>query len=194
VRPRRLHRRANDFGYSARHDVVAGVEWLEGRHPGRATVVWGQSLGSAAALFAAQQLGERVRGYLLECPYQDLRTAVRNRTRVFLPPGLDVLAYSGLVAVSSFVLPTLDQISPQEAAAGVPKAVPVLILAGTADQRARPEEARAIAARIGHAEVVVVEGGDHSRLEEPDPERYRRIVTDFLARVQQAAEARGAGK
>jgi uncharacterized protein len=113
---------------------------------------------------------------------------------VFLPPGLDLLAYTGLVAVSSFVLPTLDQISPREAAAGVPKAVPVLILAGTADQRARPEEARAIADRMGQAEVVVVEGGDHSRLEEPDPERYRRIVRDFLERVREAAEAPSASK
>src|SRR5262245_35835074 len=178
----------NDFGYSARHDVVAGAEWLEGRHPGRAIVVWGQSLGSAAALFAAEELGGRLRGYVLACPYQDLRTAVRNRTRVFLPPGLDLLAYTGLVAVSSFVLPTLDQISPRDAAAGVPKGVPVLILAGTADQRARPEEARAIAERMGHAEVVVVEGGDHSRLEEPDPQRYRRIVAGFLTRTRQTNE------
>ena len=174
----------NDFGHSARRDVIASVEWLEARLPKRSIIIWGQSLGSASALFASEELGDRVVGYLLECPYQDLRTAVRNRTRWFLPPGLDQLAYAGLLIVSPVVLPTLDQISPLEAASGVPRSAPVLILAGTADQRARPDEARAIAGRIAGAEVVVIEGGDHARLMDPDPDEYRRIVTAFLGRVQ----------
>src|SRR5581483_2058454 len=70
----------NDFGYSARRDVVAAVRWLEEHQPGRPRLVWGFSLGAAAATFAAAELGERVQGYLLECPYRDLFTAVRNRT------------------------------------------------------------------------------------------------------------------
>ena len=48
---------SNDIGYSARHDVVAAVEFLERKHPGRPIVVMGVSLGSAAAIFAAQELG-----------------------------------------------------------------------------------------------------------------------------------------
>jgi uncharacterized protein len=75
----------NDFGLGARHDVIAAVEWLREHHPGRDVVVWGQSVGSAAALFAAEQLGRRVRGYILECPYSDLRTAVYNRLHLRLP-------------------------------------------------------------------------------------------------------------
>jgi hypothetical protein len=31
----------NDFGLSARHDVVAAVGWLEGKRPGAPVVVWG---------------------------------------------------------------------------------------------------------------------------------------------------------
>lgn len=66
----------NDFGYSARHDVLAAVDWLSQHHPEKQIVVWGQSLGSAAAIFAAKQLENRVSGYIFECPYQDLHTAV----------------------------------------------------------------------------------------------------------------------
>lgn len=73
----------DDIGYSARHDVVSAVEWIQENHPNRPVVIWGQSMGAAAAVFAARELGERVRGYILECPYQDLRTAVRNRTEFF---------------------------------------------------------------------------------------------------------------
>jgi alpha-beta hydrolase superfamily lysophospholipase len=174
---------ANDFGYSARHDVVAAVEWLAAHRPGTRIVVWGQSLGSAAALFAAPELGERVCGYVLECPYRDLRTAVRNRCRVYLPPGLDVIAYAGLRVAAPLVLPDFDRISPLDAAAGMPPDARVLVLTGTADRRATPDEARAITDRLGpRAELVVVEGGDHLRLDAPDPDRYRRTLLGFLER------------
>ena len=173
---------ANDFGLSARHDVTAAVGWLEAHHPGVPVVVWGRSLGSAAALFAAPDLGSRVRGYVLECPYRDLRAAVRNRLRSRLPPGLDVVAYAGLRTAAPLVLPDFDRISPFEAAAGMPPEPRVLVLAGAADRRAPPDEARAIADRLGpRAELVIVEGGDHLLLETPDPERYRATVLGFLA-------------
>jgi pimeloyl-ACP methyl ester carboxylesterase len=171
----------NDLGYSARHDVTATVGWLEAKHPGR-PVVWGQSMGAAAALFAARDLGPRAGGYVLECPYQDLRTAVRNRLRLRLPPVADRVAYAGLALTAPLVLPGADAISPLDAAAGVPPGTPVLVLAGGADRRATPGEARAIADRIGpNAELVVIEGGDHLTLHRADPGRYRAVVLGFLA-------------
>src|SRR5262245_52637498 len=39
----------NDIGYSAQHDVVAAVDWLQRRWPHRPIVIWGQSMGAAAA-------------------------------------------------------------------------------------------------------------------------------------------------
>ncbi|MFO0843325.1 MAG: alpha/beta fold hydrolase [Gemmataceae bacterium] len=180
-----------DFGLSARRDVVAAVEWLGERHPGRDVVVWGQSLGSAAALFAAEPLGRGVRGYILECPFADLRTAVWNRLRQRLPAPLDVAAYAGLIAVSPLVLPDLDRIAPREAAAGVPEGTPVLILAGGRDERARPDEARAIAGRVRpEAEVVVFDDGDHVQLSRENPRRYREVVTAYLRRFASTGETR----
>jgi alpha-beta hydrolase superfamily lysophospholipase len=171
----------NDFGYSARHDVLAAVGWLEANRAGPPVVVWGRSLGSAAALFAAGELGDRVGGYVLECPYRDLRTAVRNRTRDRLPPVADFVAYAGLSVTAPLVLSDVDRISPVEAAGAVPREMPVLVLAGSADRRARFDEARAILDRLGpRAESVVIDGGDHLALARPDPERYRRVVRDFM--------------
>jgi alpha-beta hydrolase superfamily lysophospholipase len=173
----------NDFGLSARSDVVAAVEWVEARRPGTAVVVWGRSLGSAAALFAAAELGPRVSGYVLECPYRDLRTAVRNRLRTRLPWGFSHVAYAGLRLMAPLVLPDFARISPLQAAPGVPRETPVLVLAGSADARATPEEAREIADRLGpRTELVVIEGGDHLQLEKPDPGRYRATILGFLAK------------
>src|SRR5262249_15482749 len=74
--------------------------------------------------FASAELGPRVQGYVLECPYQDLRTAVRNRTRAYLPPLLDWAAYRSLLAVSPLVLRHLDPISPLRAIRRTPPPPP----------------------------------------------------------------------
>jgi pimeloyl-ACP methyl ester carboxylesterase len=173
----------NDVGYSARKDVLAAVAWLEKNHADRPIVIYGQSMGAASALFAAAELGRKVHGYILESPYKDLRTAVANRTRYYLPMVADQTAYAGLVSVAPIVLPCLDSIAPIEAASHMPDLIPVLVLAGSADRRARPEEARAICAKIpDQARLVVIEGGDHGGLMRADPEAYRAALQEFVER------------
>jgi len=171
----------NDFGWSARHDVIAAVKWLRERFPSRPIVIWGQSLGAASAVFAAEELGEQISGYILECPYQDLRTAVYNRTDLALPMVLNEIAYAGLVTVSPLLLDNIDQISPATAASKIPPGVPVLILAGAADRLARPEEARAIAKCLdGHCELIEFPKANHLQLSIIDTEKHRKSVVDFV--------------
>ncbi len=175
----------NDIGYSARHDVVAAVEFLEQRRPGRPVVVLGVSMGAAAALFASEELGEKVQGYILDSPYRDLETAVWNRTKAYLPPVLDLIAYAGLRIAAPLVLPDFEAIAPVRAARGVPRSVPILILAGTDDPLARTEEALAIRDETsGHATVEIFPKAGHHGLVASDPDRYRRLVLDFCDQVR----------
>jgi pimeloyl-ACP methyl ester carboxylesterase len=175
----------DDIGYSARRDVVSAVDWIQKKHSDRPVVIWGQSMGAASAVFAAQELDNRVRGYILECPYQDLRTAVRNRAEYFLPWGIDRLAYAGLLTVSPLVLPDSDKISALEAISNVPTSIPVLILAGSLDRRARPEEARALYERIqDHSQLVIIDGADHMQLMRTDPVGYCKAVQEFMMRCR----------
>jgi alpha-beta hydrolase superfamily lysophospholipase len=181
----------NDIGYSARLDVIAAVEFLERHRSGKPIVVHGTSLGAAAAAFAAGELGGRAHGYVLECPYQDLKTAVRNRTENELPPILDWVAYQGLLSVDPLVLPDLEKISALSAVAGVPEDIPVLILAGGRDRRARLEEARAIHNRIrSHARLSIYEAADDLRLWDHEPARYQREVLEFIRDVECGFRAR----
>lgn len=171
----------NDFGYSARHDVVSAVEFLEARRPGKPIFILGASLGAAAATFASKDLGPRVAGYILEAPYRDLRSAVRNRTSAEIPPGLEWVAYQGLLIVSPLVLPDLDRISPLEAIEGVPDRVPVLLMAGRHDYKATPEQVEALFDRVrSHGRYVVFETAGHLRYQQTDPELYRSTVLGFL--------------
>jgi pimeloyl-ACP methyl ester carboxylesterase len=174
----------NDIGYSARHDVVAAVDFLERRRPDKPVVILGSSMGAAAAVFASRDLAGRVRGYVLECPYKDLRTAVWNRTENALTPLFNWVAYQGLVLASTVVLPDLERISPVAAIEGIPADVPVLVMAGGRDRKARPHEARAIHDRVrSHSRLSVFTQADHARLHVSEPERYRREVLDFVRSV-----------
>ena len=174
----------NDLGFSARLDVVAGVEFLNQRRPGKPVIVLGVSMGAAAAVFAASELGPRVSGYVLESPYQDLKTAVWHRTEAYLPPVLDRLAYLGLRVTAPLVLPHFEAISPLEAISHVPDDIPVLILTGGDDPLARPEEAVALYQRVtSHARVEVFPGAGHHDLFGSATRRYGEVVLDFCARA-----------
>jgi uncharacterized protein len=173
----------NDFGFSARHDVIAGLQWLAKYRPDNKVVVWGQSIGAAAAIFAAKDLGNTVAGYILECPYKDLRTAVWNRTHNKLPPVLSEVAYLGLLTASMIALPNASEISCLNAVGNIPESVPVLILAGGSDTRAHADEARELDKRIhDHAKLVIFDGAEHLRLPAVDATRYRETISGFLKR------------
>lgn len=154
----------NNLGLDARLDVTAAVDHLHQHEAGLPVLLYGKSLGAAAALFAAPALAERVAGYVLVAPYATLRLAVERRTQRYLPPGIDRLAYSALLFGSLFVLPELDEIEPARAAFEMPRHTPVLVFAGEADDRAPPSDAYRIAAPLAHAHVVVVPGADHEEL------------------------------
>jgi alpha-beta hydrolase superfamily lysophospholipase len=175
----------NDIGYSARHDVVAAVGYLEQRREGRPIIIQGMSLGAAAALYAAEELGTRVRGYILEAPYADLRTATRNRTENLLPFPLDRIAYAGLALTGPLVLPELDHMAPVEAIDAIPASVPVLLLAGGRDRLARPEEARALFSRIhNHGRLVWFERAGHESYYAHDSALYRAVVRGLIQDLQ----------
>jgi hypothetical protein len=141
-------------------------------------------MGAAAAVFAAGEIGRRARGYVLECPYRDLKTVVWNRLDNVLPPVFDAIAYQGLLVVAPLVLPELERITPMAAIAAIPRDVPVLILAGGRDRRARPAEARALFHRVrSHGSLMVFPEADHVRLRVTDPQRYRTAVAGFLQAV-----------
>ncbi|ODT98616.1 MAG: hypothetical protein ABS79_05580 [Planctomycetes bacterium SCN 63-9] len=171
----------HDIGYGARQDVLAAVDFLEKRRPGRPILILGTSLGAATALFASEELGHRVSGYILESPYRDLKTAVWHRTETYLPSPIHQIAYAGLRLVGLFMLPHLDEISPIRAIDGIPADVPVLILAGDADPLARPEEAQALFDRVrSHGRLVMLPASTHDvSLLQLNRDRYGQEVRDF---------------
>lgn len=170
-----------DFGWSARNDVVAAVEWVRARRPDRRVFVHGASLGAAAAVFAADELGARVDGYAFECLYRDIETAAKSRCEAYLPPLLDSIAYAGLRVVARVAWTDFARISPLAAIERVPRSASILLMAGSGDMLARREETDALFAAVSdRARLVVIEGAPHDRLQSHDPERYRKAVLGWI--------------
>ena len=176
-----------DFGYSARNDVVAAVEYLERRRPGQRILLFGRSMGAAAVAFAAEDLGRRASGYILESVYANLRTAVRNRTRSIFPPLIEPLIYGSLTLVAPTVQIDLERTQPAQVLAGVPADIPVLILSGAKDLHTVPAEAEAVFNAVrSHGKLVSFPNAGHYDLLTSDPDRYRTVILDFLRNLVQA--------
>lgn len=179
----------NDVGYSARFDCAAGVDYLKSRRPNRPIIVVGQSLGAAAAIFAAPDLGSAVAGYALECPYTDLKTALRRRAEMSLPWPLSLVGYAGMRIAAAYYLPHLAEIAPIEAIKNVPAEATILILAGGQDRRSTLADVDRLAAAAGkRARVRIFAKAGHLNFVSTEPEDYRHALTTFVDQVKAGRE------
>jgi alpha-beta hydrolase superfamily lysophospholipase len=173
-----------DFGWNARHDVAAAVEFLQKERPRLPIYIVGRSLGAATAIYAAGDLKGRVAGYFLEQPYKDIKSATWNRSQHHLPPVLDWMAYGGLRLWAPVFLPVApDVLSPFDHIQDIPEGVPVVFVIGSADRDAHLDEVTAMYRRIeSHAKLVVFDGARHENLDRADPGLYMKTLFNFLHR------------
>jgi uncharacterized protein len=177
----------NDIGWSARKDLIAAVNFIENRFPGREIIVCGRSMSSAAAIFAARELGNRLAGYWLEQPYNSLETAAWRRLQQQLPPVFDAAAFAGMRMWSSALLPvSLGEIAPARCVCDIPEGCPLVILSGDADHNLPLDDVREVFDPVkDRARLVVFPGAGHIAMPESDPALYERELDAFLASVGQ---------
>jgi pimeloyl-ACP methyl ester carboxylesterase len=173
--------RYEDFGYSGRNDVAAAVHYLHEQFPGRPVVLVGNSLGSAAAIFAARSLGHDVSGYFLESPYHDLTTALKNRANV-APRPLNWLAIAGMQLWGHVLLPESARvIQPIDHVAEIPTDVPVTFMAARYEKRCQLWEVEDLYHRVqAHAQLVIVESIWHGCCTKTNPQQYDTALLNVL--------------
>ncbi len=143
-------------------------------------VLFGKSMGAAAALRAVGSLGTRADALVLENPYDQLLTTVAHRFEAMgLPdqPGAALLTLWGgaLLGYNGFAMNPVD-FAPAVTAR-------TLLLHGEHDPRVRVDEVESIQRQLGGpSELVVFPGAGHAGLYAADPARWRDAVTGFLAR------------
>ena len=168
-------------------DARAAVAFVRERLPAERVGAIGSSLGGAAALLGPGPLP--VDALVLESIYSEIGTAIANRIRAVLPVVGGIVARP-LAWLFEVLLPPVVGVRPAELRpidhiAEV--TAPVLLAAGTLDDRTTIAEADAIFVRAPEPKWFWrVEGAHHVDLEAYAPDDYRKqIVPFFTERLRQ---------
>lgn len=166
------------IGVAEALDVAATWEYVRAQWPGQPVVLFGQSMGSAAILRAVAVEGVRPDALVLESPFDQLLSTVKNRfASMELPsfPLAHLLVFWGGVqqGFNGF------QHNPVEYAAHV--SCPTLLLHGAKDVRVTSAQTQAIFDRLGgDKRLEVFDTVGHSSYVAVEPAAWRQRVGAFL--------------
>jgi alpha-beta hydrolase superfamily lysophospholipase len=167
------------IGYLEAEDTVAALRHARQRWPDRPVVLYGLSMGGAAALRAVAEKGAAPDGLVVESCFDTLLNTVRARFRAMgLPPtpAAETLVFWGGVrgGFNAFTH------NPVDYAARV--SCPTLVLHGAHDQRVSPDEARRIHhALTGPKRLTIYHRAGHQPLAETAPGQWGEDMVWLLA-------------
>jgi fermentation-respiration switch protein FrsA (DUF1100 family) len=169
------------FGHREGQDAAAAIAYLRTWLPNERIGAIGSSLGGAAALLAPAPLD--VDALVLEAVYPDIGSAIENRIGAVLGPAAGIVA-SPVAALFELLLPPFlgvraADLRPIDRIATV--RTPILLAAGTRDDRTTVAQVRAMFARANEPKRLwLVEGAGHVDLEGFSPAEYRDHVLAFM--------------
>lgn len=170
------------LGYQERLDVEGAVRYvLEEEHAARPVVLWGVSMGAAAALLAAAESPD-VAAVISDSSFDSFMGTLRHHLKLFLHlPGFPIAdevgywtAWRGHFRPADFdLVKAVERIGDR----------PILFVAVEGDRRMPPSIARTL---YDHAasplrKMIVLPGHRHGEGFNQATEPYEKAVTDFLA-------------
>lgn len=170
------------LGYQERLDVLGAVRYaLQKETAARPVIVWGVSMGAAAALMAAADSPD-VAAVISDSTFSSLSDTVQHHLRLFLhlpafPLAYEVMywaAWQGGFRPSDLDLEkAVERIGPR----------PILFVAVEGDRRMPPTIARRLYSRATGPgkQLVVVPGQRHGEGFNQAPQAYQQAVSEFLA-------------
>ena len=167
------------FGWRERDDAIAAVGFARDRFPGLPVAVVAQSMGGAAAILAGRQLGADA--LVVEAVYESVERATRNRLAMRLGRAGAIAAPLLTAQIRPRLGVSTDQLRPAHAASQLD--LPVLVLSGSDDEHAQPDEAEAIYEAAPEPKALwMVDGAAHQDLYRYAPEVYYERVLAFFDR------------
>ncbi len=173
--------RLTSFGFHEGRDVEAVLDFVKRRWPREPRVALGISMGAAAVCFGASRACG-ADAVVLESMYHDIKSAFTTRVNDGFPVWYGWLRRAIIWTTERRLRVRMGDITPADHVGKLAPA-PVLLITGTDDTHATPDDARRLAARCrGPHEVVLVPGAGHIDLLEVAGPLYPRRVLDFLDR------------
>lgn len=171
------------FGIKERYDVLTWVDYAVERFgPDTKILLYGISMGASTVVMASElSLPENVKGIVADCPYSSPMKIILSVARTKRIPAAvaAVFCWAGAKVYGGFDIREADPIRAVQKAR-----VPILLIHGESDgfvpcdmsgeiQRANP-------LRVYRCTFP---GADHGISFLVDPERYRRIITEFCEKI-----------
>jgi fermentation-respiration switch protein FrsA (DUF1100 family) len=181
-------------GYYERRDVLGDVQYaLNDEKAARPIVLWGVSMGAAAALMAAADSPD-VDGVISDSSFLSFRDMIKHHWKLFLPlptfPIADEVVYwsawRGGFKVADFDLEKATERIGNR---------PILFIAVEGDRRMPPSIARKLYADASTPlkRLVVLPGQRHGEGFKLAPQPYKDAVTQFLTNIPRNSSASNAG-
>jgi alpha-beta hydrolase superfamily lysophospholipase len=173
--------RRTSFGYYESRDVAAVLELIERRWPHQPRAALGISMGAAALCFAASP-GRAFDAVILESLYHDLASAFSSRIGRGYPAWFKRFSRGVVWVTERRLALRLSDLAPVEHIGKLAPA-PVLIVTGTEDAHAPPEDAQRLYERCQEPrELCLVSRAGHLDVCETGGPPYRERILDFLQR------------
>lgn len=168
------------FGRAEKADVLAAIDWVKAKAPGRRIVLLGSSMGAVACVLAALERQEEISALILDGSYRSLDEAM-----VGWWPFLGGPFLAGFMRPSRFLAPWVLGFHPKEMRVDEPlralRDVPTLLFYGGADPLIPPASVAVMKEAAGdRSRLEVFEGSTHGAGRLREPERFKRVVEQFL--------------
>jgi alpha-beta hydrolase superfamily lysophospholipase len=171
--------RRSSFGYHEGRDVAAVLDLARRTWPHEPLAALGISMGAAAICYAAEHTSNCA-AIVLESCYHDIASAFENRLRHGYPPWYQRLSRGVIWVTERRLGLRLGQLSPADHIERLAPA-PVLLLTGTEDRHATPQETVRLYERCREPkEIWMVPGATHKDVLEAGGPAYRQRVLSFL--------------
>ena len=170
------------IGFREAGDVATVCDFVRKEYAGTRLVVFGVSMGSAAALRAVSKGRIAPDGLIMECPFDSLLTTVKHRFDAMRVPSFPLAHFLVLWGgvqhgFNGFAL------NPVEYAESVSQ--PLLVLQGANDKRVLIKEAESVAAAArGDSTFHLFKKPEHEAYISEQPAEYRDVVSRWLAKIE----------
>jgi fermentation-respiration switch protein FrsA (DUF1100 family) len=175
------------IGDLERLDVLSAVDFATRTAPDLPVVVYGASMGGAAALLAAAE-DTRIRAVVADSAYARLNLAVKSWWRSAVGKA-SILLHPTLLIGRLYTRQSAHKVAPEAVIAHIAPR-PVLLMHGTHDQLIPPSHAE----RLFHAarepkQLWWAQGCEHVQARYERPDEFYPLLVNFMLKAVGAADA-----
>lgn len=169
------------LGYHERRDFEGAIDFLRERNPDARVVLYGVSMGAAAALLATEETPD-VAAVIADSPFSSIEQTVLHHLNLIF--GLPRFPFGSALLMALELRGGFDRddFDLERAVAAIGDR-PVLIVAGEEDRRMPPELQRSLEEKSACSRSMFhsFPGAGHGSAYRTDPEAYEATVLDFLS-------------